>query len=473
MSFLPDDNLTQFADPPHGANGPLSRFVRRHFKMEGAPLILTLSLVTGIFAGVMAWLFKFGIRIITDLVTKHLRMEGMNPWLIAVPVVGICLSGFIMRKILRANISNGTAQIKAGLDKGHYYLRARRIISPLIVASFTLGFGGSAGSEGPIASSGAAIGSTLGRLFGVDRNTVKLLLSIGAGAGIAAIFKAPVGGMFFTVECLGITLSPLAAIALAIACISGGMIAYGLNGGLTDINYHGIITFDEKMIVVSIILGVFCGIYSLYYSHVMDFGARKLHAIQRPWVRNIVAGLSLGIFLFIFPTLYGEGYDALERIVNGDNSTVIQGSPFALLGGHIHDTQLILVVLGILLAKCWACTATVNGGGVAGEFAPTLFAGAMAGLLFGLVANLIPGIEIPQAHCALFAMAGAMSGIIGAPFMAIFIATEMTGSYASLLPISICAMMSFFTVWLVRRNLISGKKFTDIFEHNFIKRHHD
>lgn len=456
--FLPDDSKTQFAVPRESAAGPLARFARRNFRPQGAPLLLSLSLATGIFAGVAAWIFKLAIAWVSGLVTAHLRMEGMNPWLIAVPVAGICISGLIMRKILRTNISDGVDQIKTGLEKGHFYLRARRILAPLAASTITLGFGGSAGSEGPIASSGAAIGSNLGRIFGVDAETVRLLVAIGAGAGIAAIFKAPVGGMFFVVECLAVSLSATAAIGLAVACLSGGMIAYALSGGLTDINYAGTIVFDARMMFVSTILGVFCGLYALYYSWGMNIAKTRLAGVNRPWVRNLAAGLTIGILLFIFPTLYGEGYGALERIVNGNDSTVIHDSPFAVLGTDIHAGPLILVVAGILLAKCWACGATVHGGGVAGEFAPTLFAGAMAGLLFALVANLIPGVELPEAHCALFGMAGAMAGIIRAPFMAIFIATEMTGSYASLLPISICAIFSYFTVWIVRNRIFGYPK---------------
>lgn len=452
MNFLPDDSKTQFATPPRGAAGPLARFVKRNFRPQGAPLLLSLCLATGVFAGVAAWLFKLAIAWLSGLVTSHLTMEGMNPWLILAPVVGICLSGLFMRRILKTNISDGVSQIKAGLAKGHYYLRVRRILTPLLAATVTLGFGGSAGSEGPIASSGGAIGSNLGRIFGVDADTVRLLVAIGAGAGIAAIFKAPVGGMFFVVECLAVNLSALAAVGLAIACLSGGMIAYALSGGTTDINYLGTIGFSLRMMIASVALGVFCGFYSIYYSKVMALMKRKLTAISRPWIRNVAAGLTIGLLLFLFPTLYGEGYGALGHIVNGNNSTVIMGSPFAALARDLHTGPLILVAAGILLAKCWACSATVHGGGVAGEFAPTLFAGGMAGLIFGLAANLIPGVDLPTAHCALFGMAGAMAGIIRAPFMAIFIATEMTGSYASLLPISICAICSYFTVWLAGRH---------------------
>ncbi|MDE6311234.1 MAG: chloride channel protein [Muribaculaceae bacterium] len=461
-SFLPDDSKTQFATPPKGGNGPLARFARKNFRQDGAPLLLTLALVTGVCAGVAAWLFKLAIAWVSTILTSHLNMKGMNPWLIAVPVIGICLTGLFLRKVLKVNIADGVDQIKSGMAKGHYYLRLRRIITPLIASTVTLGFGGSAGSEGPIASSGAAIGSNLGRIFGVPQQTVRMLVAIGAGAGIAAIFKAPVGGMFFVVECLAVTLTAVNMVALGIACLCGGMIAYALSGGVTDVDYHGIITFDMKMVFVSAILGVFCGLYSIYYSRVMSFMNKKMRAINKPWIRNISAGLTIGILLFLFPTLYGEGYGALTHMINGDNSTVIMESPFALLAKDLHTGPLLLVVAGILLAKCWACGATVHGGGVAGEFAPTLFAGAMAGLFFGLAVNLIPGADIPTAHCALFGMAGAMAGIIRAPFMAIFIATEMTGSYASLLPISVCAICSYFTVWMVCHRLpamFGGKGF--------------
>lgn len=458
MNTMPDKTDSRVPLPSGDGAGMFARFARRNFRPGGAPLLLSLAFATGLCSGVAAWLFKLAIAWLSRLVTAHLRMEGMNPWLVVVPVVGICLSGLFMRKVLKTNISDGTDRIKSDLANGKCYLRARRIVAPLLASTVTLGFGGSAGSEGPIASSGAAIGSNLGRLFGVDSSTLRLLVAIGAGAGIAAIFKAPVGGMFFVIEWLAIELSAVAAVALAVACLAGGMIAYALDGGHTDLDYMGTIAFDSRMMLVAVVLGLMCGLYSLYYTCVMDFLKRRLSAMKRPLVRNIIAGLTVGLLLFFFPTLYGEGYGAIGHIVNGNDSTVIMSSPFAALGRTIHTAPLIPVVAGILLAKCWACGATVHGGGVAGEFAPTLFAGAMTGLLFGFVANLIPGADIPAAHCALFAMAGAMAGIIRAPFMAIFIATEMTGSYASLLPISICAVCSYFTVWLVRRRFFGNQK---------------
>lgn len=453
MNFSPDDTKTQFATPPEKANGPLARFVQRNFRPAGAPLLLCLALATGLCSGVAAWLFKGAISWMSTTMTSHLHMDGGNPKLILVPLIGICLCGLFMRKVLKVNISNGTDQIKAGLSKGHYYLRPRRIITPLIASTLTLGFGGSAGGEGPIASSGAAIGSNLGRIFGVDPKTVGTLVAIGAGAGIAAIFKAPIGGMFFVIECLAVTLTATDAVALGVACVAGGLTAYALSGGHPDVDYLGTITFEPRMLFVAVLLGIVCGLYSLYYSWGMGVLGRYLRGLNRPWVRNVTGGLVLGFLLFLFPSLYGEGYAALSHIVNGIDSTVIDGSPFATFAEKLHTGPLAIVVLGIMLAKCWACSATVHSGGVAGEFAPTLFAGAMTGLFFGLIANAIPGVAIPTAHCALFGMAGAMAGIIRAPFMAIFIATEMTGSYASMLPIAICAVVSYFVVWMIRRQL--------------------
>lgn len=453
MNFIPDSTKTQFEEPPHNYyNSPTARFIRAHFRLDGNPLLLVMAVVLGVCAGVAAWIFKAAIGGMSSLVFHHVSIHGGNPWLIALPLVGICLSGLFMRKVLKVNISDGTNQIRQGLRNGRYYLRFRRIWAPLAAATVTLGLGGSAGSEGPIASSGAAIGSSLGRIFGVDLSTQKLLVAIGAGAGIAAIFKAPVGGMFFTIECLTMTLSFISAVALGISCLCAGMTAYFLSGGTTDLNYTGTIPFDAGMLPAVALLGVFCGLYSIYYRRVMEFTARKLEGMSHPWLRNIVAGLSVGILIFLFPSLYGEGYSALGAVVNGNDSTVILGSPMAVtIKAGITIGPLLAVTGCILLAKCWACGCTVHGGGVAGEFAPTLFAGGMAGLFFALAARLIPGVEISPALFALFGMAGAMAGIIRAPLMAIFICAEMTGSYDSLLPVSICAGVSFATVWAWRR----------------------
>lgn len=413
-------------------------------------MLIYLSVITGCVAGLLAFVFKSLVAWTSSLLTTHFRIEGMNPWLILIPVAGILLTGFFCRVVLKTNISSGTDQIADGLSRGNYYLRFQRIFTPLIASAMTLGFGGSAGSEGPIASSGAAVGSNLGSVFGVDSGVMKLLVAIGAAAGIAAIFKAPIGGFFFAVECLGITLVSVGAVALALACLCGGMTAYFLSGGHTDINFQGFIEFEPHLLPVVMLLGVFCGLYGLYYSRVMRLMKTKLQGIRSSWVRNLVSGLVIGVLLFFFPVLYGEGYGPLGEIVNGNFSAVIDGSPVATLADVHKLTPLIFVTLGIILAKCFACGATVYGGGVAGEFAPTLFAGGLGGLFFALVANTLPGVSLPVAHFALFGMAGAMSAIIGAPLMAIFIATEMTGSYASLLPISICGAMAYATVALVR-----------------------
>ncbi|MDE7396857.1 MAG: chloride channel protein, partial [Muribaculum sp.] len=382
------------------------------------------AVVAGVLIGVAGWLLKWLVKTISTFVTSGFDLHGSNWWLIGVPVIGFLIVGWFVRNVVKQPLEESTARMKADIADGDGKMPARLTVSSMIASSLTLGFGGSAGSEGPIAYTGAAIGSNVARIFGLDRRQLLIFLACGAGAGIAAIFKAPVGGMFFTLEVLRMTLGVSSLLMLAAMCLISGITAYLLSGCTTDMAVPSSITFDISMIPALLLMAVVAGAYAAYYLSTGLYVRRRLHGVARPIVRNIISGLTVGVLLFLFPALYGEGYSVLSQVANGHMSAVIDGSIAATLSGT--DT-ILWILAGILLTKSIACYSSNSGGGVAGDFAPTLFVGGLAGAFIALCAAHLPIMSgVPADTMVVCGMAAVMAGVVRAPLMTIFIVVEMT-----------------------------------------------
>lgn len=402
------------------------------------------ALIAGLLIGSAAFCLKRLIAVVSQAATVGFHAESTNLWLILAGVCAIVVSGLLVRKVVRQPIEHATAHMKNDLAEGRAPLPRKIIFAPILLNTLTLGLGGSAGAEGPIAYSGAAIASRLARVWKFDKSDLLLFMACGAGAGIAAIFKAPVGGMFFAIEVLGFTMSTAGLIILTTMCLTAGMTAYALGGFTPNVIFSTWQPLDLKWYVPALLLGLWCGLYSRYYSTSGRWTADSLGAIKKPLLRNLVAGLILGASLFMFPALYGEGYGVLADVLNGSYHTLIAGT-FAR--GLSDTTAIVTVLCGIILVKSFATYATNSGGGVAGDFAPTIFAGGMAGALFAIVVSAIPGWEaLPAGDFVLLAMAGVMAGVIKAPLMAIFIVIEMTQRPELLLPVALVSLISFAAV---------------------------
>lgn len=405
------------------------------------PLIPAIS--AGICIGVAARILKLLIAAISRFATSGFSAFHTNIWFIGLGILAIVLCGLFVRKVVRMPLEHATPRIKADLTSGKTALPLRLTVSPIVASAFTLGFGGSAGAEGPIAYSGAAIASNFARRLHLSPRMLSVFLACGAGAGIAAIFKAPVGGMFFTIEVLRFSLAVPELLLLAAMCLAAALSAFALDDFTPDVTFSAIEGFEPKFYIPAIILGIICGIYSRYYLATGLSTARRLEAISKPWLRNLIAGSILGLLLFLFPALYGEGYQILAQVLNGDLSVVTQGT----FAHGLRTIPLTAICFTCILAlKGIATYATNSGGGVAGDFAPTIFAGGMLGALFAMGASLIPlWPTLPFGDFTLLAMAGVMAGTVKAPFMAIFLVTEMTAAPQLLLPVALVALISRLT----------------------------
>ncbi len=429
----------------------LSQFITwRKMHLTDSGFVLFLSFMLGVAAGVCAFLLKWLISKVTVFARGFMDINSGNWLYIILPVIGIILAAVYSRKILKANVSNGVSKLVADLNEKNYNLSPKTIYGSMVASALTLGFGGSAGSEGPIAYAGAGLGSRLGQMFRLTPQLKMILIGCGAAAGIAGIFKAPVGGALFTLEVLRIPLSTVTVLGIFLATIASALTAYILSGYTVDIMVFSPGVFDTSHIWWLVPLGVVCGLYSLYYTTTGALTKSLLNVIRNRWIMYISAGLTLGVMIFFFPMLYGEGYGAITKVINGDATAMAQYSLFASL--HLSaDTLIIILCIGMLLFKGIGSSAANNGGGVAGDFAPTLFAGCMLGLLYATAINISGISTLNAAHFALIAMAGSMAGIIRAPLMAMFIVTEMIGGFIFLLPTAIVSIISYCIVMIIKR----------------------
>lgn len=407
--------------------------------------MVCLAIIVGIASGFMAYLFKKMIHAVAYTFIPHILHSNFNWWIIVMPIIGILLTGIFTRYIIHKSLTHVVAQLINDLKQKTYKLRHDLVFSAVVGGTITLGMGGSSGAEGPIAATGAAIGSNLGQLLGLNHRKLKILLACGASAGISGIFSAPIGGLMFSLEVLRVGLTTVPILAVTAAALTAYLTVVACSGFHPDLTYIPREGFDWSTLPAVIGLGLFCGIYCLYYSGVTNYMDKVFKHITNPWWRNLTGGIMLGLILFLFPSMYSTGYPVLGAVIGGDVEAIANGSALKLFGAA-GVSGLMLIAGGILICKCWAVSATNSSGGVGGDFAPTLFAGGIAGFLFVTFCNHFWGTSLPMGLFAFYGMAGVMSGVIRAPLMSIFIVVEMTTVYTLLLPVSLCAIVSYLTV---------------------------
>ncbi len=352
-----------------------------------------------------------------------------------------------MRYVVKDNISHGVTRVLYAISQRKSRLKKKNCYASLVASSITIGFGGSVGAEGPIVFTGAAIGSNIGQAFRLSPKILMILVGCGAAAGIAGIFRAPIAGMLFTLEVLMIDFTGATVMPLLISSITGATVAYVMEGYDAEFFFAQSEPFMTRKIPYAILLGVVTGFVSLYFTRMMMTMEGMFGKIRHSWQKILSGGAILASLIFLFPPLYGEGYSSINNLLEGNVSSIVDGSFFYVDRDSVWFISLYIAM--IVLMKVFATSATNGAGGVGGTFAPSLFVGAMAGFVFAYVLNNLDiGIDISNKNFALMGMAGVMSGVMHAPLMAIFLTAEMTGGYELFLPLLIVSTLSYMTIKL-------------------------
>ena len=451
--------MTQQSSEKKKEESIMMRLLRwREEHVSETQCVIILALLTGIISGLAAVLLKRLIETISEMITSQLSISEGNYLYLITPVIGILIVGIYVRYVVKDNISHGVTQVLYAISQKKSRLKIHNMYTSVVASSITIGFGGSVGAEGPIVYTGAAIGSNLGSMLRLSPRTLMVLVGCGAAAGIAGIFKAPIAGVLFTVEVLMLDLTAASVMPLMVAAVAGATVSYVYTGYNLEFFFSQSEPFYASGIPYVIMLGLFCGFVSLYFTGAMGLMEKMFGKLKNPWVKFAIGSVILSTLIYLLPPLYGEGYGPINMLLNGNVSDIFDNSAFY---NHRNDVVYICVFIGmIIIAKVFATSATNGGGGVGGTFAPSLYVGCMAGFFFAYTMNALGIIDIPLStkNFALAGMAGVMSGVMHAPLMAIFLTAEMTGGYELFLPLLIVSAISYGTVRVFSRYSIYTKR---------------
>ncbi len=414
----------------------------KHIKEK--TFVIILSLIVGIIGGFAALVLKTLIHFISGALTSHLDITEGNYLFFIYPVVGILITILFVKYVVRDNISHGVTKVLYAISQNKSRLKRHNMYSSLLASSITIGFGGSVGAEGPIVYTGAAIGSNLGSWMRLSPRVLMILVGCGAAAGIAGIFKAPIAGMLFTLEVLMIDLTTVSVMPLLIASITGATIAYVFTGYDVEFFFIQSEPFATSRIPFAILLGIFTGLVSLYFTRVINVMENYFSSLKNQWLKFAAGGAMLSVLVFIFPPLYGEGYGSIVSLLGGNVEGILDGSIFYADRGNMWFILGFIAL--IILTKVFATSATTGSGGIGGTFAPSLYVGCMAGFFFASLINHLFGLDLSVKNFALMGMCGVMSGVMHAPLMGIFLTAELTGGYELFLPLLIVSTLSYGTI---------------------------
>ena len=408
----------------------LQRFlVWREKNIKEKRFILILSFLVGIFTALAALILKVLIHWIKNFLTENFDTTAANYLYLVYPVVGIFLAGLFVRYVVKDDISHGVTRILYAISRRQGRIKRHNTWSSIIIVL-----------------TGSAIGSNLGSIFKMEHRTLMLLVGCGAAGAVAGIFKAPIAGLVFTLEVLMIDLTMSSLLPLLISAVTAATVSYIVTGQEAMFQFHLDQPFELNRIPYVIMLGIFCGLVSLYFTRAMNSVEGLFGRLRTPYKKLAVGGAMLSILIFLFPPLYGEGYETIELLLNGTTNaewdTVMNNSFF-----YGHGDLLLVYLMLIILFKVFASSATNGGGGCGGIFAPSLYLGCIAGFVFSHFSNEFDVTAyLPEKNFALMGMAGVMSGVMHAPLTGVFLIAELTGGYDLFLPLMIVSVSSYLTI---------------------------
>lgn len=431
---------------------PISRWSERN-------QLLVLSLVVGIVVGLAAVLLKTLISVLQEgLRDAFGGVLGGSLYYLALPGIGMLLAMLFCKYVIKDSIGHGVTKALQAVSRHESRIKSHNMWSSVAASSVTIGFGGSVGAEAPIVYTGAAIGSNFARYMGLSYRSMTVLLGCGAAAAVAGIFKAPLAGVLFVLEILLFNISMTSMMPLLLSTVSATVVSYTLLGSSTPFECT-LTPFELKNIPYYIILGLFCGACSIYFIRTTLKLEDRIGKMENVYLKWIMCAVGLGILIFLFPPLYGEGYESLGVLLNGKELSLDGQTPLAFLAHSPWSVPIFFML--ILLLKVFSMTLTNAGGGVGGTFGPTLFVGAIAGFVVARTLNMLfdgTATSIPEQNFVLVGMAGLMAGVMQAPMTAIFLIAEISGGYDLFLPLILTSTIAFGTTRIVEKYSIYTKR---------------
>jgi CIC family chloride channel protein len=411
-------------------------------KLSRVQYIMLVATLVGLFSGLMAVLLKTFVHYLQHWI-KEIHISRFAYLLF--PALGLLITVFIVRHFFGAQIEKGIAMVLRAIARRSSFIPFSHTYLHVITSSVTVGLGGSAGLEAPIVATGSAIGSNIARISDLNYRERTLLIACGAAAGIAAVFNAPIAGVIFAIEVLLTETIVSYFIPLIISSVVGALCSKIILAESSLFNFVLRQHFDYKNVPAYIFLGILAGLISLYYARVFKGIETKLHHWKiNSYTKAIIGGLLLMGIYFIFPPLFGEGYDSVKLVANGARGEINDNTNlFSLLNENL---SLVIFAGMIVLLKPIAAAITIGSGGNGGNFAPSLFTGAYLGFFFSRSLNTIGWFKIPEGNFSLVGMAGVLSGVVYCPLTAIFLIAEITNGYELFIPLMIVSSISFFIV---------------------------
>lgn len=405
--------------------------------------LIILSALVGAVAGLASVILKQSVHFIEGLLTSGFDVQLENYFYLAYPLIGISLSFLFARYFLKENLGHGITQVLYDISKNFSKIKASKMFSRMVTSALTVGFGGSVGLEAPMVVTGSAIGSNFGTAAFLDYRKRSLLLGCGAAAAISGIFNSPVAGVIFSIEILLADIAISSFIPLLIASVAGSLVANMLLG--KEVLFY--FRLQDEVIAADypyfLLLGILCGILSIYFMRSSYKVEALMLKIKSPWVRLFTGGVLLGLLIFLFPPIYGEGYQTIKHVLAGESTEVLNNSLF--FSERSNPFFLIIFFTGLLLIKPIAAALTVGAGGSGGIFAPSLFTGGLSGLVMATGINTLSPGTLSASNFTLVGMCGLMSGVMRAPLTAIFIIAEITSGYELFLPLMLVSAISYST----------------------------
>ena len=421
--------------------------------------MVILSFMVGMFAALAALLLHSLISWIEQMLTSGFNFESYNWLYLVFPIVGVYLTSLFVKYVVKDDISHGITRILYAISRKKSRIKKHNCWSSVFASALTIGFGGSVGAEAPIVLTGSAIGSNLGQLFRLDGKMLMVLVGCGASAAIAGIFKAPIAGLVFTLEVLMIDLTMASLLPILIASVTATCFTYFFIGGESLFTYVPDREWNLDGVPAMILLGVACGLVSLYFIRMMTACEGVFARLKDyRYARLLLGAAILSTLIFLFPSLYGEGYSSISVLINGSNEQEWN----AVMGNSLFygsDNLLILYIALVLLTKVFATSATNGAGGCGGTFAPSLFIGAFGGFLFSRLWNMYDiGPVVAEKNFTLLGMAGVMAGVMHAPLTGIFLIAELTGGYNLFIPLIIVSICAYLTIIIFEPHSIYGMR---------------